>query len=212
MRVNEIFFSLQGETSLAGLPCVFIRLTGCNLRCRYCDTRYAYHQGEQIEPDRLLTLIEAWPTDRVVITGGEPLLQPEVYQFMRILIGAGKQVILETNGSRPVGLVPEAVIRIIDLKVPSSGQTAAMYWPNLDQLRPSDQLKFVLSTRADFAWCQRLIEAHRLQGRVSELLFSPVRARLTPKKLAAWLLASGLNARLQIQLHKVIWGASTRGV
>jgi len=211
LKINEIFVSLQGETSLVGLPCVFIRMTGCNLRCRYCDTQYAYHEGHSYAVDELIKTVSRLQRHRFVITGGEPLLQKETIPFIGYLLESGKQVILETNGSVLIKHIPKPVIRIIDLKAPSSGMTASMRWQNLEGPRSSDQIKFVLSNKRDFPWALRILEQYELLHHC-EVLMSPSHGTLKKKKLAQWILETPYDIRMQIQLHKIIWGGHARGV
>jgi len=212
LRVTEKFVSLEGETSLVGLPCFFIRLTGCNLRCRYCDTQYAYDEGTLCSTEDLLESVKNSGLLRIVITGGEPLIQRETVPFINELIRHNYVVILETNGSQPIVDISEPVIRIIDIKVPSSGEMSAMNWDNLKFLRKTDQIKFVLSNKHDFNWLHRVIVEYDLASRVGEILLSPVQGKLSRRNLAGWILESGLDVRFQLQLHKIIWGKGTRGV
>ncbi len=209
MRVSEIFFSLQGEGSRAGLPCVFVRFTGCDLRCVYCDTAYAFHGGAEMTREAILAEVARFPCKLVLLTGGEPLLQRELPALARDLLERGYEVTVETHGQRPLDGLPEDVVRIADVKTPDSGEGATdLAW--LARLRPADEVKFVVSSEADFAWSREVVRQHALEGRV-HLLFSPVWGKVEPRQLAAWLLDSGLQARLSLQIHKVIWGEQ-RGV
>ena len=210
MRVTEIFFSLQGEGSRAGRPCVFVRFTGCDLRCGYCDTTYAFHGGKDMEPAEILAEVARHPTRFVLLTGGEPMLQKGLPALVEELIGRGYEVAIETHGQRPLDELPPSAIRISDVKTPGSGEPATdVRW--LDRLMPHDEVKFVVCSEEDFRWSERIVREHRLSERV-EVLFSPAWGQVEPKDLARWLLESGLDARLSLQIHKVIWGPDVRGV
>lgn len=213
LKVNEIFFSIQGESSHAGRPCAFIRLAGCNLRCSYCDTRYAYEEGSWREIDDIEREIRPFGCSLVEVTGGEPLLQTETPELVRRLLDRGYTVLLETNGSLDIGAVDERCTRIVDMKCPSSGETDKNRLENLAILTPDDEVKFVIADRCDFDYARTLI-AERLSGRrdLKPPLFSPAFGRLNPEDLARWILEERLDVRLQIQLHKVIWGPEKRGV
>jgi 7-carboxy-7-deazaguanine synthase len=212
LTVNEIFHSIQGESSHAGRPCVFIRLTACDLRCTWCDTPYAFHEGRKMSEDEVMAQVETFACPVVELTGGEPLLQPDVYPLMRRLLSTGKTVLLETGGHRSIADVPAAVIRIVDVKCPASGESDKNYWANLDMLRSHDEVKFVIQDRADYAFAKEIVERHRLEERCAAVLFSPVHGVLDPKALAEWILNDRLSVRLQLQAHKYIWGADVRGV
>lgn len=213
MVVHEIFHSLQGESTRVGRPCVFIRFTGCDLRCRWCDTAYAFQGGTKMSRPEILAAIERWPTRYVTLTGGEPLLQKELPDLARDLLARGYEVAVETHGQRPWDVLPAEVIKVVDVKPPDSGEPATPeHLARLETLGPADELKFVIASEADFAWSAEVIRRYRLEGRVAALLFSPVFGRVEPRDLAAWLLASGLEARLQLQLHKLLWGPEARGV
>jgi 7-carboxy-7-deazaguanine synthase len=209
--VHEIYRSLQGESTFAGLPCVFIRLTACHLRCGYCDTPHAFRQGETLPLDEVVSRALAFGDDLIEVTGGEPLLQAEVYPLMTRLLDAGKTVLLETSGAVDTGLVDPRVRVILDLKTPGSGEVAANVWANVDRLRPTDEVKFVVCDRADFDWSAAQVRAHRLTDRCP-VLFSPAFGRVSPTELAAWVLESRLPVRLQVQLHKILWDPQARGV
>ena len=211
LRVNEIFHSIQGESTWAGEPCVFVRLTGCNLRCVWCDTAYAFHEGESRSLDQIVAQVASFGCPTVEITGGEPLLQEDAIPLMRRLLGEGYRVLLETGGSLPIDGVPEGVARIIDIKCPASGESARNHWENLEQLRTGDELKFVLTGREDYEWAASQIRERALAGRCP-LLFSPVHGGLEPASLARWVLDDGLPVRVQLQMHKLLWPATTRGV
>jgi 7-carboxy-7-deazaguanine synthase len=211
LKVCETFYSLMGESTRAGLPAFFIRLSGCNLRCRYCDTPYAYAAGEEVAVAALLTAAGGFPTRLALVTGGEPLLQEEALPLLCALADRGFEVCLETNGSRPISGVDARVHRILDLKCPGSGMAGENYWPNLAVLTPRDEVKFVVSDHDDFLWAVEVIRAHGLAGRLP-LLISPVFGQVSGPKAAAWILASGLPLRLNLQLHKILWGPEVRGV
>lgn len=209
--VHEIYRSLQGESTFVGLPCVFVRLTACHLRCGYCDTRHAFHQGETLTLDEVLRQALAFDDQLVELTGGEPLLQPEVYPLMTALADAGRTVLLETSGAVDTSLVDPRVRIILDLKTPGSGEVDANVWSNLDRLRPTDELKFVLCDRRDFDWAVARVCEYNLAARCP-VLFSPSFGGINPTDLAAWVLETGLPIRLQIQLHKILWDPAARGV
>ena len=210
--MNEIFHSIQGESSFAGLPCVFVRLTACDLRCAWCDTAYAFTEGSRREVDEVVAQVESYGCRLVEVTGGEPLLQPDVYPLMRRLLDRGFHVLLETGGHVSLERVPEGVTRIVDVKCPGSGEAGKTDWTNLARLRPVDEVKFVLADRGDYDYAKGVLARHDLASRVAHVLFSPVHGVLTPADLAAWLLADRLPVRLQLQVHKFIWGSATRGV
>ena len=212
LSVNEIFYSIQGESTFAGKPCVFVRLAGCDLRCSWCDTPYAFYEGRKMSVDDVIAGVEQYGCDVVEITGGEPLLQKEVYPLMQRLLDAGRTVMIETGGHLSADAVPEGVIRVIDVKCPGSGEAARMHWPNLDLLQRHDEVKFVLRDRADYEYARDVVARHRLPGRVAAVLFSPVHGLLDPQALAAWILEDHLAVRLQLQLHKYVWSPDTRGV
>jgi 7-carboxy-7-deazaguanine synthase len=210
VRVTEIFFSIQGEGTRAGRPCVFVRFTGCDLRCVYCDTAYAFHGGAERSREEILAEVARHPSRFVLLTGGEPTLQRELPALAADLLARGYEVAVETHGQRPTDALPPAVIRILDVKTPGSGEVATdLAW--LERLRPHDELKFVVSSEEDFRWSVDVVRRHRLEGR-AHLLFSPVWGAVEPRALAAWLLESGLDARLSLQLHKIVWGPDVRGV
>ncbi len=210
MKVNEIFKSIQGESSYAGLPCSFIRTTGCNLRCSYCDTKYAFEVGEELSVEMILERIKDYKCDLVEITGGEPLLQKDIYSLTERLLEGGYRVLVETNGSIDIGRLDWRVVKILDLKCPDSGESHRMRWENLGKLKPHDEVKFVLSSRKDYDWAKGIIRKYHLEDRC--ILLSPVFSLLEPEKLASWILQDNLSARLQLQLHKYIWGPMRRGV
>lgn len=210
MRVTEIFFSLQGEGTRAGRPCVFVRFTGCDLRCVYCDSAYAFSGGEERSREEILAEVASYKCRFVLLTGGEPMLQRELPDLARDLLSRGYEVAVETHGQAPLDALPREVIRIADVKTPGSGEQATeLAW--LDRLAPHDEVKFVVTSEADFRWSADVVRSRRLEGRCA-ILFSPVWGSVEPRELAAWLLASGLDARLSLQLHKVLWGPDARGV
>ena len=212
LTVNEIFHSIQGESTHAGRPCVFVRLTACDLRCSWCDTPYAFTEGQKMSLDEVVERVRGYGCDVVEITGGEPLLQKDVYPLMERLLHEGRTVMIETGGHVSAAQVPAGVIRVIDVKCPGSGEAAKMHWANLDQLRPSDEIKFVLKDRADYDYARDVVARHELIVRSAAVLFSPVHGVLDPKQLAEWILADRLAVRLQLQGHKYIWDPTTRGV
>jgi 7-carboxy-7-deazaguanine synthase len=211
LRVNEIFHSIQGESAHAGLPCVFVRLTGCNLRCKWCDTEYAFHEGQEMSVDDVVSEVDRHGCSLVEVTGGEPLLQEDATTLMARLLDRGYRVMLETGGSLPIESVPEGVIRIVDIKCPGSGEVERNRWENLDHLRPTDELKFVIADRADYEWAMRQLRNRGLDRRCA-VLYSPVDGALAPGDLAGWVLSDGLPVRVQVQLHKILWPGVTRGV
>ena len=212
ITVNEIFYSVQGESSYAGRPCVFVRLTACDLRCSWCDTPYAFHEGSKQPLDSVLAAVDGYDCSLVEVTGGEPLLQEGVYPLMRGLLDRGKTVLLETGGHRSTERVPDEVITILDVKCPGSGEANRMDWDNLDRLRPHDEVKFVIADRADYEYARDVIARHTLAGRAAAIHMSPVHGVLNPRTLSEWVLADNLPVRVQLQLHKYIWDAHTRGV
>lgn len=212
LTVNEIFHSIQGESTYAGVPCVFVRLTACDLRCRWCDTAYAFFEGRKMSVDEVVATVEAYGCPTVEITGGEPLLQADVHALMARLLATGRTVLVETGGHRSIADVPEGVVRVMDIKCPGSGEAARTDWSNLARLTPRDQVKFVIADRADYEYARRVLERERLAERCGAVLFSPVHGELSPRTLAEWVLADRLPVRVQLQLHKYIWDPETRGV
>ena len=219
LNISEVFYSIQGESTFAGYPCVFIRLSGCNLRCSFCDTAYAYEEeGQNYTLPQLLEFAERHPSALVQITGGEPLLQEGVYPLMEQLLEANRIVMLETNGSVSLRTVPDGIIKIMDMKCPDSGMSQKMDYANLGILNSADELKFVISSRDDYDWARSVIETHvhyyndpaNLRKRV-KILFSPTAGTLEPSVLAEWILEDGLQVRLQLQLHRVLWPEKSRG-
>ena len=212
LTVNEIFHSIQGESTYVGEPCVFVRLTACDLRCSWCDTPYAFYEGQKMSVDDVIAEVERYGCATVEITGGEPLLQQDVYPLMSRLLSEGKRVLIETGGHRSIGRVPNGVVRIMDVKCPGSGESAKMDWDNLHRLTTTDQVKFVIKDRADYEFARDVVTRENLPARVGAVLFSPVHGVMDARALAEWILADGLRVRLQLQAHKFIWSADTRGV
>jgi len=211
LRVNEVFHSIQGESTHAGLPCVFVRLTGCNLRCVWCDTAYAFHEGSEMSVAQVVAQVAGYGCALVEITGGEPLLQPDAIPLMEALLRAGHDVLIETGGSLPIDRVPAGVRRIIDVKCPGSGEANRNRWANIDHLRDGDELKFVLVDREDYDWAARQVSERDLAGRCP-ILFSPVQGGLDPGEVGRWVLEDRLTVRVQVQLHKILWPDAVRGV
>jgi len=224
MRVNELFRSIQGEGLDAGRPCTFVRFTACNLRCTYCDTEYAFYEGSDVALDEVVTRVQEAGLEAVCLTGGEPLLQEDLPALMTRLLDLGHHVIVETGGSLPLDGVPDGVIKVVDIKTPGALQTDPseagrtrferqhFHYPNLALLAPTDQVKFVLCDRADYEWAVEFVATHGLADAVEAILFSPVHPGLDPSDLAAWMLEDQPPARLNLQLHKYIWGPNVRGV
>ncbi len=221
LKINEIFFSIQGESTWAGRPCVFVRLAGCHLRCHYCDTEYAFREGRSRTVDEIMEEVERWPGSLVEITGGEPLLQPAVHDLITRLCDRGRTVLIETSGACDISACDPRAIRILDLKTPGSGESQRNRWENVDLLRTDDEIKFVIVDRADYDWAKSIIAQHRLTERCHAVLLSPVVEQppgdaisgapaLPLRELAEWILRDGLPVRLQIQLHKLIWDPQTR--
>jgi 7-carboxy-7-deazaguanine synthase len=211
MKINEIYKSIQGESSFAGIPCVFIRTTFCNLRCRWCDTAYAFYEGEEKTIDSIMGQVRAYQTPLVEITGGEPLLQKEVYPLVTRLLDEGFRVLIETGGSIPINLLDPRAIVIIDLKPPGSAMSHTIFWENLSWLKPCDEVKFVISDRNDFEWAKSVLVTNpSLHNRT--ILFSPVAGEMEFRTLSEWILKENLPVRLNIQLHKIIWDKEMKGV
>ncbi len=213
MVVTEIFKSIQGESSHAGLPCVFVRLTGCNLRCHWCDTAYAFYGGTRMGADEVLDRIRQLGGRLVEFTGGEPLLQEkEIVPLAARLLEEGFQVLIETSGERYVGNLPQAVVKVVDVKCPGSGEAEKFCFENLRVLEPKDEIKFVILDENDFRYACNFVQEHGLKRRVNEIIFSPVFGQLEPRRLAEWILRDGLEVRMGLQLHKFIWDPEARGV
>ena len=211
MRITEIFFSIQGESTRAGEPCVFVRLTGCSLRCVYCDTKYSYAGGRDMSLEEVLSTVAVYPAKLVEVTGGEPLEQEDVYPLMNSLLDRGYSVMLETGGHVSIDRVPKPVMKIIDIKCPDSHEGHTVCWDNIELAEPHDEFKFVISSRQDYEWSKG-IYLDRLRSKKNPVLFSPAHDDLPAVNLARWILDDGLKVRLQLQLHKYIWGADVRGV
>ena len=228
MFITEIFKSIQGEGTRAGLPCIFVRLTGCNLRCTWCDTAYAFHGGQKVGVDDVMERVEslnhrpdgdAMGISLVELTGGEPLLQEEIYPLAERLLAAGYTVMIETSGERFIGRLPKEVIKIVDVKCPDSGEADTFDPRNLEEMGANDEVKFVISSRKDYEFARDFSREHRLSQRVREVLFSPVHddpngkwSGLKPRELVEWMLDDGVQARLGLQLHKIVWDPAMRGV
>jgi 7-carboxy-7-deazaguanine synthase len=212
MKVNEIFYSIQGESSFMGLPCAFIRLTACNLRCSYCDTEYAFNEGNERSVAEIMGTIRAYPTSLVLVTGGEPMLQESVHDLFRELLGEGYTVCLETGGHISLKEVDLRVHKIMDIKCPGSGVESCNYFENVGYLTRNDEVKFVIADRTDFDWACNVVQAQHLLDRAGSILFSPVYGKLPYAQLAQWVLECGLQIRLQLQLHRIIWPDIDRGV
>lgn len=211
LRINEIFHSIQGEGTRAGLPCSFIRTTGCHLRCAWCDTQYAFYEGGWLTLDEILERVRRYDCPLVEVTGGEPLLQPAAVPLLARLCDEFDTVMLETSGAVSIAPVDPRVVRIMDIKCPGSGEAERNCWENLELLTARDELKFVLLNRADYDWAREVLQRYDLSKRCP-VLFAPVFGQLTPRELATWILADRLNVRLGLQLHKLIWPPTMRGV
>ena len=211
IKINEIYLSVQGESTHTGLPCIFIRLTGCNLRCSWCDTAYAFHEGKNMSIDEILQKVENFGTHLVEITGGEPLMQDNVYTLMKRLIEKGYKVMLETGGSISLERVPKDVIKIMDLKCPGSGEQDKNNLDNLKLLAPHDEVKFVILDKKDYEWSRDIIKKYKI-NETAQILLSPVFDKLKLKEMVKWILEDRLPVRLQTQLHKIIWDINTIGV
>jgi 7-carboxy-7-deazaguanine synthase len=210
--VHEIYLSVQGESTHVGRPCVFVRLTACDLRCRWCDTPYAFTGGRKMSIDEVVAAVRTFGCGLVEVTGGEPLLQKEAPELLRRLLAEGEEVLLETGGHLPIDEVPREVRKIVDVKCPGSGESAKMHWPNLDRLALHDEVKFVIQDRSDFDYARDVVSKHGLATRTAAVLFSPVHGVLAPRELVQWMLDDRVPARLQLQAHKYIWDPQTRGV
>ena len=211
MRVTEIFTSIQGESTFCGLPCTFIRMTGCNIRCKYCDTPYALEGGEELDLDQILDKVRESGISLVELTGGEPLLQEECYLLINLLLEEGYTVLLETNGSLTLKKLDSRVMKIVDIKCPGSGMSEKMDFSNVNYLTGKDEVKFVISDKGDFDWAKGIIDTYGLIEKC-KVLISPVLSRLEAKDVAGWILEERLPVRLQLQLHKVIWPDLDRGI
>jgi 7-carboxy-7-deazaguanine synthase len=212
LKINEIYLSVQGESTWAGLPCVFVRLTGCDLRCTYCDTEYAFYEGVRRTLGDILAQVLAFGCSLVEITGGEPLLQKNVLPLMTALCNAERTVLIETSGAHDISKIDPRVHRIVDLKTPSSGEVSKNLYSNIAYLSNRDEVKFVIGSREDYEWSRGQIERHRLSERVGAVLLSPVFGAIAPRQIVEWMLADRLRARFQLQMHKFIWEPQARGV
>ncbi len=211
LKVTEIFYSIQGESSYAGKPCVFVRLTYCNLRCTYCDTEYSFYGGEEMSLEEIIAKVESYGCNLVEITGGEPLVQKNSLQLMHELCDKGYEVLIETGGSLPIKDIDPRVKIIMDLKCPSSGMVKKNLYENINYLKPADEVKFVMGSREDYEWSKTIINDYKLMEKCP-LIFSPVFGSLELKDLAGWILEDKLNVRMQLQMHKYIWDPMERGV
>lgn len=211
LRITEIFYSLQGESKTVGLPTVFVRLTGCPLRCNYCDSEYAFHGGERMTLESILAQVETFKPRYICVTGGEPLAQPNCLPLLQKLCDQGYNVSLETSGALDIAPVDSRVSIVMDLKAPSCGEAGKNLYSNIDHLKPKDQVKFVLANREDYDWAAFKLDEYQLPNRVDEVLFSPVHEQLAERTLADWIMADNLPVRFQIQMHKLLWG-DTPGV
>ncbi|HKY06516.1 MAG TPA: radical SAM protein [Blastocatellia bacterium] len=211
MRVTEIYQSIQGESSFAGLPCVFIRSTGCDLRCSWCDSEFTFTGGSRMTVDEIMSEVEKYDCQLVELTGGEPLLQPDIYELATRLVESGRRVLIETGGHRDISKLDARVIRIMDLKCPASNECEKNLWSNLEHLRPTDEVKFVLADRNDYEWALDTIRKHGLEDR-AHLLISTAFGKLEPALVVGWMLEDRLRARFQLQLHKYIWSPDAREV
>jgi 7-carboxy-7-deazaguanine synthase len=212
LTINEIYFSVQGESTWAGLPCVFVRLTFCDLRCTYCDTEYAFYEGKKQTLGEIVDAVLAYQCPLVEITGGEPLLQKNVLPLMTLLADAGHTVLLETSGAHDISEVDPRVHRIMDLKTPGSGEVGRNLFSNLEHLTAGDEVKFVIGSREDYEWSRAQVREHRLAERCHAVLFSPIFGRIDPREIVEWVLADNLPVRFQLQMHKLIWTPTQRGV
>jgi 7-carboxy-7-deazaguanine synthase len=212
IRINEIYYSIQGESTWVGWPCVFVRLTFCNLRCNYCDTEYAFYEGTDRGLNEILDAVAKFRCRLVQITGGEPLLQKNVLPLMSMLCDSGYTVLLETSGAHDISKVDPRVHRIMDLKTPGSGEVDKNLWSNIAHLTARDEVKFVIGSREDYQWSQEKVQQYDLSSRCHAVLFSPIFGRIDPRQIVEWILADNLNVRFQLQMHKFIWSPTQRGV
>jgi 7-carboxy-7-deazaguanine synthase len=211
LRVNEIFKSIQGESTYAGIPCIFVRLTGCNLRCSYCDTAYAYDEGLVISLSEIIERVKRYECRNVCITGGEPLLQENINKMINLLKKNHFNVYIETNGSQNIDILPKGIVRIVDIKCPGSGMEQEMDWKNIKRLTCNDEVKFIISSKRDYEWAKEITKKYKIVDRTT-VLFGLAHGKLKPKTLAGWILKDGLDVRLQLQLHKIVWPDKTRCV
>ena len=211
LKINEIYYSVQGESTHAGRPCIFIRLTYCNLRCSYCDTEYAFYDGKDMEITDIMSEIKQWDCNLVEVTGGEPLFQEECIDLLNELVNSNYEVMLETGGSLSISNVPKKVIKIVDFKCPSSKMVKKNLWSIVDGLQPHDEVKFVIGDRGDFDWAKDRITKYSLD-KICTLLFSPTFGEIDPQQIVKWILADNLPVRMQMQMHKMIWSPEEKGV
>ena len=211
LKINEIYYSIQGESTYAGRPCIFIRLTYCNLRCTYCDTEYAFYEGKDMEIPEIMNEIQQWDCNLVEVTGGEPLFQEECIDLLNDLVNSSYEIMLETGGSLSISDVPKEVIKIVDFKCPSSGMEKKNLWSIVDNLQPHDEVKFVLGNREDFDWAKDRITEYSLD-KICTVLFSPTFGEMDPQQIVEWILAENLPVRMQMQMHKMIWNPDKQGV
>ena len=211
LKINEIYYSVQGESTHAGRPCIFIRLTYCNLRCSYCDTEYAFYDGKDMEITYIMSEIKRWDCNLVEVTGGEPLFQDECIDLLNELVNSNYEVMLETGGSLSISDVPKKVVKIVDFKCPSSGMVKKNLWSIVDDLQAHDEVKFVIGNREDFDWAKDRITEYSLD-KICTLLFSPTFGEIDPQQIVEWILAENLPVRMQLQMHKMIWSPNKQGV
>ena len=211
LKINEIYYSVQGESTHAGRPCIFIRLTYCNLRCSYCDTEYAFYDGKDMEITDIMSEIKQWDSNLVEVTGGEPLFQEECIDLLNELVNSNYEVMLETGGSLSISDVPKKVVKIVDFKCPSSKMVKKNLWSIVDDLQPHDEVKFVIGDRGDFDWAKDRITKYSLD-KICTLLFSPTFGEIDPQQIVEWILAENLPVRMQLQMHKMIWSPEEKGV
>ena len=211
LKINEIYYSVQGESTHAGRPCIFIRLTYCNLRCSYCDTEYAFYDGKDMEITDIMSEIKRWDCNLVEVTGGEPLFQDECIDLLNELVNSNYEVMLETGGSLSISDVPKKVVKIVDFKCPSSGMVKKNLWSIVDDLQAHDEVKFVIGNREDFDWAKDKITEYSID-KICTLLFSPTFGEIDPKLIVEWILAENLPVRMQLQMHKMIWSPEEKGV
>ncbi len=211
LKINEIYYSVQGESTHAGRPCIFIRLTYCNLRCSYCDTEYAFYDGKDMEITDIMSEIKRWDCNLVEVTGGEPLFQDECIDLLNELVNSNYEVMLETGGSLSISDVPKKVVKIVDFKCPSSGMVKKNLWSIVDDLQAHDEVKFVIGNREDFDWAKDRITEYSMD-KICTLLFSPTFGEINPQQIVEWILAENLPVRMQLQMHKMIWSPEEKGV
>ncbi len=211
LKINEIYYSVQGESTHSGCPCIFIRLTYCNLRCSYCDTEYAFYDGKDMEITDIMSEIKQWDCNLVEVTGGEPLFQEECIDLLNELVNSNYEVMLETGGSLSISDVPKKVVKIVDFKCPSSGMVKKNLWSIVDDLQANDEVKFVIGNREDFDWAKDRITEYSLD-KICTLLFSPTFGEIDPQQIVEWILAENLPVRMQLQMHKMIWSPEEKGV